>query len=150
MAQPQMVDVRQLNPQQLTEVSQRIDQELAVLSGCHNELVSVKQKFITAREAVHDIKGANGQNLMVPLTGSLYVRGKLSQQDAFIVDIGTNYYVEKDHAAAMEFFDRKLKYVEENLEKVEPQVRQKQTSKMMVQRELMDKMKAAKMVKPTK
>ena len=33
MSQPQMVDVRQLNPQQLTEVSQRIDQELAVLSG---------------------------------------------------------------------------------------------------------------------
>ena len=50
----------------------------------------------------------------------------------------------------MEFFDRKLKYVEENLDKVEPQVRQKQTSKMMVQRELVEKMKAAKMVKPTK
>ena len=129
-------------------------------------MISVKQKFITAREAVHDIKGANGQDLMVPLTGSLYVRGKLSQKDAFIVgmhwdqlfdlkfhylsDIGTNYYVEKDHQEAMEFFDRKLKYVEENLDKVEPQVRQKQTSKMMVQRELVEKMKAAKMVKPTK
>ena len=33
MAQPQMVDIRQLNPQQLTEVSQRIDQELQVLQG---------------------------------------------------------------------------------------------------------------------
>ena len=28
-----MVDIRQLNPQQLTEVSQRIDQELQVLQG---------------------------------------------------------------------------------------------------------------------
>ena len=58
--------------------------------------------------------------------------------------------MEKDHQEAMEFFDRKLKYVEENLDKIEPQVRQKQTSKMMVQRELVEKMKAAKMVKPTK
>ena len=33
MAAPQMVDIRQLNPQQLTEVSQRIDQELQVLQG---------------------------------------------------------------------------------------------------------------------
>ena len=33
MAAPQMVDIRQLNPQQLTEVSQRMDQELAVLQG---------------------------------------------------------------------------------------------------------------------
>ena len=35
MAAPQMVDIRQLNPQQLTEVSQRMDQELAVLQGKH-------------------------------------------------------------------------------------------------------------------
>ena len=39
MAQPQMVDIRQLNPQQLTEVSQRIDQELQVLQGTLNCIV---------------------------------------------------------------------------------------------------------------
>ena len=31
-----MVDIRQLNPQQLTEVSQRIDQELQVLQGFYS------------------------------------------------------------------------------------------------------------------
>merc|ERR1712180_491861 len=87
MAAPQMVDIRQLNPQQLTEVSQRIDQELQVLQGCHNELMSVRKKFITSREAVSDIDGNNGSALMVPLTGSLYVRGKLSEEDSLIVDI---------------------------------------------------------------
>merc|ERR1711931_63451 len=148
MAAPQMVDISQLNPQQLTEVSQRIEQELAVLSGCHNELLSVRKKFITAREAVNDMKGNNGQPLMVPLTGSLYVRGKLSENEKYIVDIGTNYYVEKNQQEAVEFFDRKLKYVEENMDKVAPQVQQKQNSKMMVERELVEKMKAAKMVKP--
>jgi len=148
MAAPQMVDIRQLNPQQLTEVSQRMDQELAVLQGCHNELMSVRKKFITAREAVNDMKGNNGQPLMVPLTGSLYVRGKLSDNEKYIVDIGTNYYVEKNQQEAVEFFDRKLKYVEENMDKVAPQVQQKQNSKMMVERELVEKMKAAKMVKP--
>merc|ERR1712226_924173 len=86
MAAPQMVDIRQLNPQQLTEVSQRMDQELAVLQGCHNELMSVRKKFITAREAVNDMKGNNGQPLMVPLTGSLYVRGKLSDNEKYIVE----------------------------------------------------------------
>lgn len=199
MAAPQMVDIRQLNPQQLTEVSQRMDQELAVLqgkdilelrylisvglwslkngcfrikiliilsTGCHNELMSVRKKFITAREAVNDMKGNNGQPLMVPLTGSLYVRGKLSDNEKYIVgmyifyllleyktdnafiDIGTNYYVEKNQQEAVDFFDRKLKYVEENMDKVAPQVQQKQNSKMMVERELVEKMKAAKMVKP--
>ena len=51
------------------------------LSGCHNELMSVRKKFITTREAVNDMKGNNGQPLMVPLTGSLYVQGKLSDHD---------------------------------------------------------------------
>ena len=64
------------------------------------------------------------------------------------LDIGTNYYVEKNQQEAVEFFDRKLKYVEENMDKVAPQVQQKQNSKMMVERELVEKMKAAKMVKP--
>jgi len=138
MAAPQMVDIRQLNPQQLTEVSQRMDQELAVLQGkhilevrflsipklngqgleifisigpwilkngcflfkiliilspgCHNELMSVRKKFITAREAVNDMKGNNGQPLMVPLTGSLYVRGKLSDNEKYIVGMFINMY----------------------------------------------------------
>merc|ERR1712106_659520 len=85
MAQPQMVDIRQLSPQQLTEVSQRIDQGLLVLQGCHNELLTVRKKFITSREAVADMNGNEGAALMVPLTGSLYVRGKLNQGDSLIV-----------------------------------------------------------------
>ena len=40
MASPKMVDIRQLNSQQLTEVSQRIETELQVLQNCHAELVS--------------------------------------------------------------------------------------------------------------
>merc|ERR1712147_363594 len=149
-AQPQMVDIRQLNPQQLTEVSQRIDQELQVLQGCHNELLTVRKKFITSREAVVDMDGNQGAALMVPLTGSLYVRGKLNESDSLIVDIGTNYYAEKTAKEAIEFFDRKLKYIEETMDKVAPQVYEKQTKKMMIERELVDKMKAAKMVKPQK
>jgi prefoldin alpha subunit len=31
----------------------------------------------------------------VPLTNSLYVKGKLSQPDRVIVDVGTGFYVEK-------------------------------------------------------
>merc|ERR1711892_439800 len=132
MAQPQMVDIRQLNPQQLTEVSQRIDQELQVLQGCHNELLTVRKKFITSREAVADMNGNEGAALMVPLTG------KLNQGDSLIVDIGTNYYAEKTAQEAIAFFDRKLKYIEENMDKVAPQVYEKQSKKMMIERELVD------------
>ena len=39
MAAPKMVDIRNLNPQQLSEVNQRLETELQVLQNCHQELV---------------------------------------------------------------------------------------------------------------
>merc|ERR1712042_165369 len=150
MATPKMVDVRELNPQQLTEVAQRYEQELQVLQGCHQELLAVRKKFITSREAVVESKDTAGEKLMVPLTGSLYVSGRFSDDEKLIVDIGTNFYVEKTRDEAIEFFDRKLKYVEENMDKIAPQVQQKESSRMMVQNQLVAKMKQAKLAKPTK
>jgi prefoldin subunit 5 len=37
----------------------------------------------------------------VPLTNSLYVRGKLSNPDRVLVDVGTGFYVEKVSQKAM-------------------------------------------------
>jgi prefoldin alpha subunit len=42
-------------------------------------------------ERVHGI----GSDIMVPLTSSLYVPGKLVEEKTVIVDIGTGYYVSK-------------------------------------------------------
>lgn len=36
-----------------------------------------------------------GKTILVPLTNSLYVPGKLSDADNVIVDVGTGYYVKK-------------------------------------------------------
>jgi hypothetical protein len=36
-----------------------------------------------------------GKTILVPLTNSLYVPGKLSDPDHVIVDVGTGYYVQK-------------------------------------------------------
>ncbi|CAG5098787.1 Oidioi.mRNA.OKI2018_I69.XSR.g15975.t1.cds [Oikopleura dioica] len=150
MAAPKMVDIRQLNPQQLSEVNQRLETEISVLNNCHAELVGVKKKFITSREAVSELEGCEGADVMVPLTGSLYVRGKFAEETQLIVDIGTQFYVEKTPKEAIEFFDRKIKYVEENMEKIMPQMMQKNQSRNLVESEIVQKMKAAKLAKPSK
>lgn len=36
-----------------------------------------------------------GKDMLVPLTSSLYVPGKVVDCDKFMVDVGTGYYVEK-------------------------------------------------------
>lgn len=78
------------------------------------------------------------------------LEGFLTDVFLVIVDIGTNYYVEKSQEQAKEFFDRKIKYVDENMEKITPQLQQKQSSRLLIENELVQKMKAAKLVKPQK
>ena len=49
-----------------------------------------------------------GKDILVPLTGSMYVPGTLVQPEKVIVDVGTGYYVEKDITAAKDYFQRKV------------------------------------------
>lgn len=54
-----------------------------------------QQRYVTAvlsRAITHELLG---KTILVPLTNSLYVPGKLSDPDHVIVDIGTGYYVQK-------------------------------------------------------
>ena len=41
-------------------------------------------------------KGTEGKDeILVPLTSSLYVKGRLTDREKVLVDVGTGYYVEK-------------------------------------------------------
>jgi hypothetical protein len=41
-------------------------------------------------------KGTDGKDdILVPLTSSLYVKGKLADREKVLVDVGTGFYVEK-------------------------------------------------------
>ena len=62
---------------------------------------------------------SDGKDVLVPLTGSMYVPGQLSNPGKVIVDIGTGYYVEKESSSAQDYFNRKVKYVTENMERVQ-------------------------------
>lgn len=51
------------------------------------------------------------KSILVPLTNSLYVRGKLASASHVIVDVGTGFYVEKDIKSATEFYSNKVNEV---------------------------------------
>lgn len=40
-------------------------------------------------------QSADSNSILVPLTSSLYVKGKLADREKVIVDVGTGFYVEK-------------------------------------------------------
>ena len=60
-----------------------------------------------------------GNDVMVPLTQSMFVPGKTGKMGKVIVEIGTGYYVEKPIPAAKEFLKRKVEYTSGNASRLE-------------------------------
>lgn len=85
-----------------------------------------KTKFDGSKEALEQISDdwAN-KEILVPLTGSMYVKGVVNNIDKFIIDIGTGYYVEKDITTSKDYFKRKVDYVQEQMDKIDTLGRQK-------------------------
>lgn len=55
-----------------------------------------KTKFAGSKEALEQINPSwKDKEILVPLTGSMYVPGIVKQVDSFIIDVGTGYYAEK-------------------------------------------------------
>uniref|UniRef100_K7FFW4 Prefoldin subunit 5 n=2 Tax=Pelodiscus sinensis TaxID=13735 RepID=K7FFW4_PELSI len=73
-----------------------------------------------------------GKELLVPLTSSMYVPGKLSDVGHVLVDVGTGYYVEKTADNARDFFKRKIDFLTKQMEKIQPALQEKHTMKQAV------------------
>lgn len=87
---------------QLRALQTRLSSELEHLTSSHAKLRAAQSKF---RDCVRSInegvvgsekRGTDGRDdILVPLTSSLYVKGKLADREKVLVDVGTGFYVEK-------------------------------------------------------
>jgi len=64
--------------------------------------------------------------ILVPLTNSLYVPGKLSDVENVIIDVGTGYYVKKSRADATKFYEERIDFVKKNLDTLQETIQKKQ------------------------
>lgn len=112
-----LVDLATLSVQQLSSVKKQLDDELEHLSTSFSKLRVAQTKF---RECIKSIQEgvasyASGiwpekvdsergtshtdiladRPVLVPLTASLYVPGRLADSDSVIVDVGTGFYIGK-------------------------------------------------------
>ena len=91
----QQVDISQLSVQQLQELYQQLSNEV---DGFVNNMVALQQtatRFAAAGQSVEYLKDQKqGQPVLLPMTGALYVAGTLDSVDSVLLEIGTGYYVE--------------------------------------------------------
>ncbi|KAF3910172.1 hypothetical protein ABW21_db0200594 [Orbilia brochopaga] len=141
----QTVDLSSLSIQNLSAVKKQLDEELEHLTASFQKLRTAQAKF---RECVKAIQnGVNpeleGKTILVPLTQSLYVPGKMEDMQNVLVDVGTGYYVEKSSDKAIVFYEDKIKVVGGNLDDLEKIITQKTQNVKVVEEVLRAKVLAS-------
>ncbi|CAO1422472.1 unnamed protein product [Diamesa tonsa] len=120
--QPEMqqIDLMKLNLQQLTQLKNQLDQELTIFQDSLQTLKMAKGKYGASKESIEQFKtNWDTKPCLIPLTGSMYVPGKIKDIENVIIDIGTGYYIEENRDSAKDYFKRKVDFVSEQMEKIE-------------------------------
>ncbi|KAK3986925.1 Prefoldin [Cladorrhinum sp. PSN332] len=140
----EQISIDTLTPQQLSAVKKQLDEEVEHLSNSYAQLAAAQNKFkeclrvVTAGETYFD----ESKPVMVPLTNSLYVKGRLADPNRVIVDVGTGFYVEKDTKDAASFYEDKVKELGTNIQGLEAIVQGKTQNLRLVEEVLRQKVLA--------
>ena len=113
------INLDSMSLEELNQVKQQEEGRLQALTGRYAQLRAAAARLNASQLAVSELSPASeGKEVMVPLTESVYVPGKIRDPNKFLVDLGTGFYVEKSSKDTMAFLDRKLKLVDVNSENV--------------------------------
>mmetsp|Transcript_26283 Transcript_26283/g.80879 ORF Transcript_26283/g.80879 Transcript_26283/m.80879 type:complete len:159 (+) Transcript_26283:208-684(+) len=123
----QQIDISQMSLEQLNQYKGQFEQEIKSLHARHSDLKQAEGRFRQSKDALAAVSPDDeGRRMLVPLTQSLYVPGKLCDVDKMLVELGTGYYLEKTQDGASEMLDRKITLVTKKADDIDTVVAQKQ------------------------
>eukprot|EP00298_Acanthocystis_sp_HF-20_P013882 c20545_g3_i1.p1 GENE.c20545_g3_i1~~c20545_g3_i1.p1 ORF type:complete len:158 (+),score=83.09 c20545_g3_i1:33-476(+) len=121
-----MIDPSSLSIQQLASVKEEIEEEIKSLRLSVEQLSMAMNRFSASHDAVSRLsQEEEGHDILVPLTGAMYVPGKIVDTKNVLVDIGTGYLVEMSSKAAQEHMQRKVQMISTNIERISAALRTK-------------------------
>ncbi|KAI9677088.1 MAG: subunit of tubulin prefoldin [Caeruleum heppii] len=144
----QTIDLSTLPLPQLRQLKQQLDAELEHLTQSFAKLRGAQARF---RDCVGAIEkgvigeGAGGgaeaapREILVPLTTSLYVPGRLADRENVLVDVGTGFFVEKSTKDAIAFYNARVEELGTNLKDLEAIVQGKSRNVRMIEDALRQK-----------
>jgi prefoldin alpha subunit len=136
-----VINLMMLSPPQLQQLRQQVEQELQFYQEA---IVSLKDIQVKMTDAANCIRQLNPEkkDLLVPVTGSMFVRGEVEDCQNVLIDIGTGYYVEKSLEDALDYFKRKVEFLSTQIEKVQQVGREKSNVRAAIIEVLEGKMQA--------
>ncbi|KDO20727.1 prefoldin [Saprolegnia parasitica CBS 223.65] len=123
------VSLMDLSLEQLNNLKTQFEQELQQLTSSFSGLREAQTRFADSKGALQALEPTNlGKKVLVPLTSSMFVPGKLSNVKSVLVDVGTGYFVEKNVDDAKSFMDRKVEFLQKNTDSLKEVIEAKRTN----------------------
>ncbi|KAI5678428.1 hypothetical protein M9H77_09378 [Catharanthus roseus] len=116
---PVAMELEKLSVEQLKAFKEQADLEVNLLQDSLNNIRTATARLDIASNALHDLSlRPQGKKMLVPLTASLYVPGKLDDADKVLVDVGTGYFIEKTMAEGKDYCERKINLLKSNYDQL--------------------------------
>lgn len=116
---PRTIDLDTLSLEELNQLRQQEESRLQALTNKYGMLRQAAARLNQSVKAVSELKPhTDGKEVMVPLTESVYVPGKIREPNRLLVELGTGYFVEKSNKDTVGFLERKQKLVDLNSENI--------------------------------
>ncbi|ORY13514.1 Prefoldin [Clohesyomyces aquaticus] len=133
--QGQGIEITSLPIPQLQDLKSQLDRELTHLTTSFTSLRTAQSKFRDCLSSISlGISASTATKpLLVPLTSSLYVPGRLADAETVLVDIGTGFFVEKRKEEATDFYERKVRDLGDSLKELESVVNGKANNVRLVE-----------------
>lgn len=116
--QQRKIDLTQLQPQQIIEFRKSTEEEVNHFTQSLQALQTAQSKLKDCITSVENMENSKGGELLVPLTSSLYLPGKIAQKDEYLVDIGTGYFVGKLATETKLVYENKINKLNEDSKKL--------------------------------
>jgi prefoldin alpha subunit len=127
MAEDKRLPIEQANLQQLSQVKQSLDTDIQNLQVTTSTMSEASSRFMQSGKCVEQLaKSKEGDELLVPLTSSLYIPGKLTNLKSVLVEVGTGYYCSKSITAAKKYCDDKVSMINEQVSTMNKTLKEKQ------------------------
>lgn len=113
------IDLDAMSLEELNQAKQQEEQRLQALTSRYAQLRSAAARLNASQRAVNELTPASeGKEVMVPLTESVYVPGKIRDANKLLVELGTGFFAEKSSKDTNAFLQRKIRLVDHNSENV--------------------------------
>ena len=114
---PNAINLDEMSLEELNQLKQQEENRFNNLMTRFQQFRAAAARLNASMLAVSEITPASeGKEVLVPLTESVYVPGKLRDPSKLLVELGTGFYAEKSPKETKGFLERKLKIVDANSE----------------------------------